>query len=159
MVAVSLRPITQTNFNECISLKVADTQKEFVASNVLSLAEAFVNPTYHPFGIYDSAAHYQANPSMVGFTMYELTDAVGFILRLMIDEKFQRKGYGRAAMLEVIRRLKLHPEVERIATSHVRENEAAARLYEGLGFVEWKHELRGEEYSGERYLILQEDSS
>ena len=91
--------------------------------------------------------------------MYELTDAVGFILRLMIGEKFQRKGYGRAAMLEVIRRLKLHPEVERIATSHVRENETAARLYEGLGFVEWEHELRGEEYSGERYLILEEDSS
>lgn len=91
--------------------------------------------------------------------MYELTDAVGFILRLMIDEKFQRKGYGRAAMLEVIRRLKLYPEVERIATSHIRENEAAARLYEGLGFVDWEHELRGEGYSGERYLILQENSS
>ncbi len=159
MVAVSLRPITQTNLKECISLKVTDNQKKFVASNVLSLAEAFVNPTYHPFGIYDAEAHYQANPSMVGFTMYELTDAVGFILRLMIDEKFQRKGYGRAAMLEVIRRLKLHPEVERIATSHVRENEAAARLYEGLGFVDWEHELMGEEYSGERYLILQEDSN
>ena len=92
--------------------------------------------------------------------MYELTDAVGFILRLMIDEKYQRKGYGRAATIEIIRRLKLHPEVERIATSHVRENEAAARLYESLGFVDWEHEeLRGEAYSGERYLILQEDSN
>ncbi len=155
MATVSLRLITQTNFNECISLKVADNQKKFVATNVQSLAAAFVNPTYHPFGIYDSEAHYQANPSMIGFTMYELIDAVGFILRLMIDEKFQRKGYGRAAMIEVIRRLKLHPEVEQIATSHVRENEAAARLYESLGFVDWEHELRGDEYSGERYLILQ----
>ena len=157
MATVSLKPITQKNFHECISLQVADNQKKFVATNVQSLAEAFVNPTYHPFGIYDSAAHYQANPPMVGFTMYELIDAVGFILRLMIDEKFQRKGYGRASMIEVIRRLKLHPEVERIATSHERENEAAARLYESLGFVNWKHELRGEGYSGERYLILQED--
>ena len=159
MVAVSLRPITQTNLKECISLKVADNQKKFVASNVHSLAEAFVNPSYHPFGIYDSKAHYQANPFMVGFTMYELVYAVGFILRLMIDEEFQGKGYGRAAMLEVIRRLKLHPEVEQIATSHVMENEAAARLYESLGFVDWKHELRDEGYSGERYLILEKDSS
>ena len=159
MTTVSLRPITQANFHECISLKVADNQKKFVATNVQSLAEAFVNPTYHPFGVYDSEAHYQANPSMVGFIMYELTDAVGFILRLMIGEKFQRKGYGRAATIEVIRRLKLHPEVERIATSHVRENEAASRLYESLGFVDWEHELRGKAYSGERYLILEEDSN
>jgi len=53
---------------------------------------------------------------MVGFTMYELSAGVGFIRRLMIDQRFQRKGYGRAAMLEVIRRLTLHPEVEMIAT-------------------------------------------
>ena len=56
--------------------------------------------------------------------MYALSNARGFILRLMIDEKFQRRGYGKAAMVEVIRRLKLHPEVERIATSHDRKNEA-----------------------------------
>ena len=158
MVKVSLRPITRMNLDECISLKVTNNQKGFVASNVYSLAEASVNPTYHPFGIYDAEAHYQANPSMVGFTMYELSDAVGFIVRLMIDEKFQRRGYGRAAMIEVIRRLKLHPEVERIATSHERKNEAAARLYKSLGFVDWEHELTDKKHSGERYLILQEDT-
>ncbi|MCE2413027.1 GNAT family N-acetyltransferase [Candidatus Poribacteria bacterium] len=157
MAKVSLRPITPENLDECISLKVADHQTGFIASNVQSLAQAAVSTTYHPFGIYDADAHYQANPSMVGFVMYELIDTVGFILRLMIDEKFQRRGYGRAAMIEVIRRLKLHPEVERIATSHERKNEAAARLYESLGFVDWKHESRTDD-SGERYLILQEDS-
>lgn len=158
MAKVSLRPITQENLDECISLKVANHQKGFVASNIYSLAQASVNPTYYPFGIYDAEAHYQANPSMVGFIMYELRDAVGFIVRLMIDEKLQKRGYGRAAMIEVIRRLKLHPEVERIATSHERKNEAAARLYESLGFVDWKHES-GTDDSGERYLILQEDTA
>lgn len=156
MVKVSLRSITQTNFNECISLNVTDHQKDLVASNVKSLAEAYVNPTLHPFGIYDASAHYKKNPAMVGFTMYEIVDAVGFILRLMIDEKYQRKGYGRAAMIEVIRRLKLHPEVEIIATSHLRKNEAAARLYESLGFVDWEAEW-AKEIPQERYLILKED--
>ena len=87
--------------------------------------------------------------------MYEIVDAVDFILRLMIDEKYQRKGYGRTAMIEVMRRLKLHPEVERIATSHQRQNKAAARLYESLGFVDWESELAAEN-SSERYLILEE---
>lgn len=158
MAKVSLRPITPETLDECISLKVAKHQKGFVAPNIYSLAEASVSPTYHLFGIYDAEAHYRAKPSMVGFVMYELIDAVGFVLRLMIDEKFQRRGYGRAAMVEVIRRLKLHPEVERIATSHDKKNEAAARLYESLGFVDWKHESRTDD-SGERYLILQEDNA
>ena len=157
MAKVSLRPITQENLDECISLKVANHQKGFVAPNIYSLAQASVSPTYHPFGIYDADAHYRANPVMVGFIMYGLSNAVGFIVRLMRDEKFQRKGYGRAAMIEVIRRLKLHPKVERIATSHDRKNEAAARLYENLGFVDWEHESRIDD-SGEKYLILQENS-
>ena len=59
---------------------------------------------------------------MVGFIMYELKGGVGFILRLMIDRRHQRQGYGRAAVLEVIRRLKLIPEVQMIATSHQRGN-------------------------------------
>ena len=155
MLKVSLRPLTQKNLNECSSLKVTDCQQNFIASNVKSLAEAFVNPTLYPFGIYDAKAHYQSNPIMVGFTMYEIVDAVGFILRLMIDEKYQRKRYGRAAMIEVMRRLKLHPEVERIATSHQRQNKAAAKLYESLGFVEWKSELAAEN-SSEQFLILEE---
>ena len=157
MAKVSLMPITSETLDECISLKVANHQKEFVAPNIYSLAQAAVSPIYHPFGIYDADAHYRANPSMMGFVMYGISNARGFILRLMIDEKFQGRGYGRTAMIEVIRRLKLHPEVEKIATSHDRKNEAAARLYESLGFVDWKHEARTDD-SGERYLILQEDS-
>ncbi len=44
--------------------------------------------------------------------MYEIVAGVGFIMRLMIDRKHQRRGYGRATMLEVIRRLKLCPDIE-----------------------------------------------
>ena len=40
-------------------------------------------------------------------------------------------------MTEVIRRLRLSPKVEMIATSHLRENMAAAQLYQALGFVAW----------------------
>lgn len=74
---------------------------------------------------------------MLGFTMYELVAGVGFIMRLMIDYKYQRQGYGRATMLELIRRLKLYPDVEIIATSYCKDNEVAAKLYQSLGFKQW----------------------
>ena len=66
MAKVSLRPITPENLDECISLKVADHQKGFVAPNIYSLAEASVSPNYHPFGIYDADAHYRASPTSKG---------------------------------------------------------------------------------------------
>ena len=88
---------------------------------------------------------------MVGFTMYEIKHSVGFILRLMVDKAHQGKGYGKAAMVEVIRRLRLNPDVEIIGTSHRRENETAAKLYDGLGFVDWDHESATDD-PGERYL-------
>jgi diamine N-acetyltransferase len=75
---------------------------------------------------------------MVGFIMYEIVAGVGFIQRLMIDQSYQAQGYGRAALIEVIRRLRLSPEVEMIATSHRRENVIAAKLYLSLGFVPWE---------------------
>lgn len=136
---IHLRPVTLANYRECLALQVEDAQSGLVASNAKSLAEAYVNPTLTPLAVYDVAARgYEDPPTpMVGFAMYELAAGVGFITRLMIDRAHQRRGYGRAAMTEVIRRLRLSPEVELIATSHLRENAAAARIYAGLGFVPW----------------------
>lgn len=140
MAEVHLRPITVASYAACLALQVSPAQAGLVASNAQSLAQAAVDAALVPLAIYDAAArgHEQPLVPMVGFTMYDLREGVGFILRLMIDHAYQRRGYGRAAMLEVIRRLRLHPEAEMIATSHHRGNAAAARLYHGLGFIDWE---------------------
>ena len=142
MAKVHLRKITPDNFHECISLKVDESQKGLIASNTKSLAEAYVNSNLFPLAIYNAAVMGYEQPQlpMVGFTMYEVVAGIGFIMRLMVDRKYQRKGYGRAAMQEVIRRLKLYPEVELIATSYQQGNEAASKLYRSLGFVDWEIE-------------------
>jgi diamine N-acetyltransferase len=87
--------------------------------------------------------------------MYEIDCGVGSILRLMIDRAHQRKGYGRAALVEVIRRLRLEPEVEMIVTSHRSDNGVAATLFRSIGFVAWQ--LEGIALKpGEVYLRLSE---
>ena len=156
MAQVHLRRVTLDNFKECLGLRVDDWQTGFVATNVKSLAEAQVNPDLVPLAIYDRAALGYPEPAVqiVGFTLYELTAGIGYILRLMIDREHQRKGYGRAAMVEVIRRLKLYPEVEMIVTSHRYDNEAAANLYRNLGFVSWDIEGTEEINPGEVLLKL-----
>ena len=139
MTEVHLRPVTLANYRECLALQVDDAQMGLVASNAKSLAEAYVNPALTPLAVYDVASRGYEDPPMpmIEFTMYELTAGMGFITRLMIDRAHQRKGYGRAAMTEVIHRLRLSPEAEMIAASHRRKNAVAVRLYQSLGFVPW----------------------
>jgi len=139
VASVHLRHITAENFQSCLALDVEEAQRGLVAPNVKSLAEAYVNRNLTPLAIYDvtDIGYQQPHLPMVGFTMYEVVAGVGFITRLMIDRGAQGRGYGRAAMVEVIRRLRMLPDVQLIATSHRVENTAAARLYRRLGFTDW----------------------
>ena len=139
MAKVHLRKVTQSNFRECMNLQVAESQEGYVATNTQSLAEAYVDSNLFPLAVYDFAVcgYEQPEEPMIGFTMYEIAAGVGFIMRLTIDRKYQRQGYGKATTTEVIRRLKLYPDVEIIATSYRKENKIAAKLYHSLGFRRW----------------------
>ena len=151
MTTVCLRPVTFENFRECVKLSVRDDQTAYVATNMQSLAQAYVNKRLHPRAIYGGAVFSRettADDPMVGFVMYQIWDEVGFVMRLMVGAEHQRRGYGRAAMREVIRRLQAEAQVERIATSVIPANEAAMALYVSLGFEPFN------EKGGEVYLRL-----
>ncbi len=128
---VTLRNIDRHNFRECIKLKVAEGQAHFVAPNVFSIAQAYAEPECVPLAVYDGEA-------MVGFAMYALDvdEQKWWIFRLMIDASQQGKGYGRAAMVELMRLISEQPGGNEIAISYEPENEVARKLYTSLGFVE-----------------------
>ena len=127
---VELRKITRDNFKECAKLKVAASQTEFVASSLYSLAEAWLNyNTAFPFAIY-------ADDIMVGFIMlgyYETKNCYN-IWRLLIDESYQGKGYGKEALLLGIRYLVDTYKVETVYLSFVPGNTIAENLYLSIGF-------------------------
>ena len=126
---VELREINMENFRECIRLSVGDEQRNFVASNTYSLAEAKADGVSVPLAVYSGDV-------LVGFTMYCFDDKskIGYIDRLMIDKKYQRQGYGRAAMVEVINRLRNTPGCDRLRISYCPGNAIAEALYNSLGF-------------------------
>lgn len=158
MPEVHLRAITPDTVRECLALQVDESQARFIATNAKSLAEAQVNPAFVPLAIYDAAARGQAAPkqAMIGFVMYEVACGVGFIQRLMIDRGYQRQGYGRAALCEVLRRLALIPEVEMIGTSHRHDNAVAARFFQCAGFMPWNLDDAESQCPGEVFLKLPE---
>jgi diamine N-acetyltransferase len=129
MVDVTLRDVTRDNWKECVALKVADGQADFVAPNLWSLVEARFETHCVPRAVYDGE-------TMVGFAMYAVEEGTGWLIRLMVDAAHQGRGAGRAATLEVIHRLRADPAVRRIRLGCVQGNEGAAGLYRSLGFVE-----------------------
>jgi diamine N-acetyltransferase len=48
-MVVTIKPITRNNWEEAIDLKVAESQRNFVASNLFSIAEAQFYDEFFPF--------------------------------------------------------------------------------------------------------------
>ena len=142
-----LRPVTQGNWNELIKLQVREDQKHFVASNLYSIAEAQFGFDHeghwelHPFGIYDGE-------TPVGFLMYGFNFVhspwQAFIFRLMVDEKFQGKGYGHFGMQKMIQVFRADERIHAIGISYEPENDIARKLYASFGFEE-TGEMLGDE--------------
>ena len=149
-----LRPVTKDNWRELIKLRVRDDQKNFVAPNVNSIAESqfgydeaeYGHWDFHPFGIYESE-------TPVGFLMYGFNfnhpQRQAFIIRLMVDDKFQGKGYGRFGMEQLISIFRGDERIRVVGISYEPENEVARKLYASLGFVE-----PGEVLDGETLAVL-----
>lgn len=73
---------------------------------------------------------------MVGFALvaFERQEQVWWICRLMIDRQAQGHGFGRAAMMQIIDRLKRTPGCHRVLIGHHPDNRVAQRLYYSLDF-------------------------
>ncbi|MDT9721569.1 GNAT family N-acetyltransferase [Paenibacillus sp. ClWae2A] len=132
MEQVTLQPITKINEFECINLKPREDQLDLVASNADSLIHATKEITSKPYGIF-------AEDQMVGFILFDneiYNDGYYWILRFMMDEKYQGKGYGKLAIQEVVRMLQERSDCRQIRVSHVPHNIAANALYKRIGFQE-----------------------
>ena len=146
-MTITLRDIDRENFMPCVRLEVREDQQGFVAPNVFSIAQSKVEPGFTTQAVYDGDV-------LVGFVMYGYDESEGchYVGRLMIDRHYQGKGYGRAAMEEVIARLRAEPGCRQIALSVNPANESAQALYRSLGF-----EKTGELSHGEEVMRLRFD--
>jgi diamine N-acetyltransferase len=138
---ITLQPVTITNWESLIKLKVREDQKSFVGSNLYSIAEAQFGFGFekngfwnlHPFGIYDG-------DQPVGFLMYGYNFGhpawQAYIFRLMVDEKYQGMGFGSSGMRKIIEVLRMDARVKAVGISYKPDNDVARKLYASLGFFE-----------------------
>ncbi len=114
-----------------IDLNVKEDQKDYVASNSVSIAQGHYSKSAWFKGIF-----YDDRP--VGFVMLDLIEEENkcFLWRFMIDREYQGKGFGKIALTQVIdfvRSLNLYTY---IATSYVPAENGAGGFYKNFGFIE-----------------------
>ncbi|MGN7760777.1 GNAT family N-acetyltransferase [Paenibacillus sp. 22594] len=128
---IDLRVIDKENFWTIINLSVGEEQKSFVVSNAVSIAQSKVQPECIPLAVYDGE-------TPVGFVMYciDTEDNEYWIYRLMIDQRYQSKGYGQQAMKKLISLIQQDKSHHVIYISFEPENRRAEMLYRSLGFTQ-----------------------
>ena len=135
---IKLVPVNDANRDAVLALSVREDQP-FVAPNDVSLRQAkkanAENPgVARPFAIY-------ANGALVGFCMFSFAPEEEdpedryWLWRFMIDKSEQNKGYGQAALREIIRYFKKNG-ADRLYLSTEPENERGLHIYHKAGFRE-----------------------
>ncbi|MEA2574774.1 MAG: diamine N-acetyltransferase [Chloroflexia bacterium] len=140
---VTFRDITRDNFEQVIGLELAEDQQGFVRSNLYSIAQSKAIPMLTPRAVYNEA------DELVGFVLYRgerdpNLDPDGWLVRIMIDKRYQGCGYGRQTMEEIIRLVRDDMGCRSIGLSVEPENQNARKLYQSLGFRETGEAIHGQ---------------
>lgn len=130
---ITLNEVTKNNWIDVISLTVREDQREFIATNAVSLAQLHFLENFVARAIYD-------DQQLVGFALYGVDedDREYWIYRFMIDQKFQGNHLGRAAMTAIIEdiRERKEPRHTTITLSYEPRNQGAKQFYDKVGFQE-----------------------
>ena len=154
---INFRAITEDNFDAIIRMKRPDDE-HFVASNAYSLAQAWLYRDagdVYPFAIYDDetpvidseGVDVAGVADVYPFAIYDDETPVGFMMldedldekcviiwRIMFPVENQNKGYGTAAIREIIRLAKESGKYDFVLIDYAPDNKIAEHVYTKLGF-------------------------
>ncbi len=137
MVSITLREIDDGNRDAVVALRTTPEQEQFVSPVAVSLAEAV---TYAHANPWFRAVFAGEQP--VGFVMLRWDvepdppsmHGPWFLWKLLIDQRFQRRGYGGQVVRRVAELVRSHGATE-LLTSYLPGEGGPAGFYAGLGFV------------------------
>ena len=137
---VTLREVTKENLRDIFRLEVAPEQSKYVATNEMSIAQAYFDREIAWFrAIY-------ADETPVGFLMLSdnASEQKYFLWRLMIDARYQKLGFAKRALELLFDYVRARPGAKEILVSYLPGEGGPQGFYEKLGFVP-TGEMLGEE--------------
>ena len=147
---IHLKKINNENVWDVLGLKLKREQKHFLAPNYISLSQAYAaigsECKAFPFAIYND--NKVIGFLMIGYNISAIYDKDHtpptvyknnyYLWRLMIDKRYQKKGYGTEVVKLALDFIRAWPcgEAEYCALSYEPENEVAIKWYHSMGWVE-----------------------
>lgn len=125
--------VTEDNWMDVAALSVKEEQKGFVAPAIGILARGYV---YRDCNVKIYA--FEKDGIIVGTALVrEFTDEpLGYDLQqFMVDEQYQRKGYGSQALQLILDELRTEKHFDHVELCVKKADTEAIRLYEKHGFV------------------------
>ena len=131
---IRLTDITEDNWIEAADLSVRDDQKQFVAPAVGIIARGYVYRDFNSkvFAIEDGE-------TLVGLALVREfgSEPLGYDLQqFMIDERFQGRGYGTAALRLILDELRKEGHYGHAEVCVKKDDAAAIHLYRKHGFTD-----------------------
>ena len=141
---VTLREVTADTVRTICRLDVHEDQRQFVAPNAVSIAQAYFSEHAWFRAIY-------AGDTPVGFLMLEDRPEKPeyYLWRFMIDARYQGMGFGRKALELLIEHVRTRPGATELLTSVHQAEGGPQGFYESMGFT-----LTGEYEEGEAVMRL-----
>jgi diamine N-acetyltransferase len=134
---VRLIEVDRGNARAMVLLELTLEQRLWVSSPGWSLARCYVK--FYGDNFEHTPRIIEGDGQIVGFSTIVCDPASEtdyWIDDIMIDYRFQGRGYGRAAMHETLRAItKRYPQCRGVQLTCFRGNTVAAKLYLSLGFV------------------------
>jgi len=131
---VALREVDESNIDLVADLRVAESQKFDVASVGKTLWQAGRREN-----VWVRAIHAGAEPvGLVALVDPGLAGAAPgyeiYFARLIVDQRWQGRGYGKAAIEQALAHARSRPGCASVRISHMPANARVGKLYERFGF-------------------------
>ena len=133
---ITLEPVTASNVEDALALRVAPEQEHVVRPVATSLAEAYVHPDVAwPRLVVDDGVVVAFVMALLGSAWEDdPTDVRSGLWRLNVDQGRQGRGYGRFAVHEVCEELRRRGADACFVTYHLGAG-TPEPFYRRLGFV------------------------
>lgn len=133
-MCIYFKNIDEENWREAVSLKISKEQETYLPHpNVASIAESKFHLDWITLAIYK-------DETMIGFAMYgpdEEKEKEVWLIRYMMDERYQGKGYGKEALEKLLEEIRLNTKCSIINLSFHPQSKIAKNLYTSLGFKQF----------------------
>lgn len=126
---IELRTINEDNYIDCLNLKASVGNQNWVDSVVYSLAEAWVYyKDTKPFAIYN-------DDIIIGFVSMYVGEENYQIINFLIDDAYQKQGFGSQAAKICIDYLRREYHAIRVSAPVELENTIAQNFWAKQGFA------------------------